>query len=147
MTPHQHALMAQIDALAFDPPGASLSFTARLARENGWNAGHAARVVREYRRFLLLAATGSNPVTPSDAVDQAWHLHLTYTRSYWDALCGDILGKPLHHGPTAGGSAEGLRYRDQYRATLARYADAMFSIQEVTDEPIDLGFWSHAAHN
>lgn len=36
---------------------------------------------------------------------------------------------------------------DAYREGLSRYADAMFSIQEVTDEPIDLGFWSHAAHD
>lgn len=26
------------------------------------------------------------------------------------------------------------------------FADQIFSIQEVTDEPIDLGFWSHVAH-
>jgi hypothetical protein len=31
---------------------------------------------------------------------------------------------------------------DAYRAGLARYSDGLFSIQEVTDEPIDLGFWS-----
>jgi hypothetical protein len=33
---------------------------------------------------------------------------------------------------------------DAYREGMARYEDAIFSIQEVTDEPIDLGFWSHA---
>ena len=32
---------------------------------------------------------------------------------------------------------------DAYRAGLARFPDGIFSIQEVTDEPIDLGFWSH----
>jgi len=32
---------------------------------------------------------------------------------------------------------------DAYRAGLERFADGIFSIQEVTDEPIDLGFWSH----
>jgi hypothetical protein len=26
---------------------------------------------------------------------------------------------------------------------VARFPDQIFSIQEVTDEPIDLGFWSH----
>jgi hypothetical protein len=34
---------------------------------------------------------------------------------------------------------------DAYRAGLARFADGVFSIQEITDEPIDLGFWSHIA--
>ena len=34
---------------------------------------------------------------------------------------------------------------DAHRAGVERYADGIFSIQEVTDEPIDLGFWSHVA--
>jgi hypothetical protein len=32
---------------------------------------------------------------------------------------------------------------EAYRAGLARFGDDVFSVQEVTDEPIDLGFWSH----
>jgi hypothetical protein len=32
---------------------------------------------------------------------------------------------------------------EAYRAGLTRFPDGIFSIQEVTDEPIDLGFWSH----
>ena len=36
---------------------------------------------------------------------------------------------------------------DAYREGVSRYADRVFSIQEVTDEPIDLGFWSHVAHD
>lgn len=34
---------------------------------------------------------------------------------------------------------------DANRAGVETYSDGIFSIQEVTDEPIDLGFWSHAA--
>ncbi len=34
---------------------------------------------------------------------------------------------------------------DAYRAGVTRYSDGIFSIQEVTDEPIDLGFFSHVA--
>lgn len=32
---------------------------------------------------------------------------------------------------------------EAYRAGLERFPDRLFSIQEVTDEPIDLGFFSH----
>lgn len=32
---------------------------------------------------------------------------------------------------------------EAYRAGLGHFPDGIFSIQEVTDEPIDLGFWSH----
>ena len=34
-------------------------------------------------------------IGPSDEVDQAWHLHLVYTRSYWGEFCPNVLGKPL----------------------------------------------------
>ncbi|WP_299321537.1 hypothetical protein [Parasphingopyxis sp.] len=33
---------------------------------------------------------------------------------------------------------------EAYRNAKAKFADGVFSIQEVTDEPIDLGFFSHA---
>jgi hypothetical protein len=36
--------------------------------------------------------------------------------------------------------------REAMRAASERFPDAIFSIQEVTDEPIDLGFWSHVGH-
>lgn len=35
---------------------------------------------------------------------------------------------------------------DAYRAGLGQFPDGIFSIQEVTDEPIDLGFWSHVGN-
>jgi len=75
----------------------------------------------EYHRFILLARTTGHPVTPSDQVDQVWHLHLLYTRSYWGDLCERILGRPLHHGPTKGGQEESGKYQDWYRQTKESY--------------------------
>jgi hypothetical protein len=115
-------LWERIRDLPIGPPEAALRFTGRLARENGWSATAAAELVLEYRRFLYLMAVSAHPLTPSDAVDQAWHLHLTYTRAYWQDLCRDTLGRELHHQPTRGGTSEQARFRDQYAATLARYA-------------------------
>ncbi|MEM6797889.1 MAG: hypothetical protein AAF589_00100 [Planctomycetota bacterium] len=117
-------LRRRIEAFQFDDATASLTFSARLARENGWPQGYALRVLEEYKRFLYLAMTAGHEVTPSDEVDQAWHLHLTYTHSYWGVLCRDILRAPLHHGPTKGGSSEGERFEDQYEQTLASYRAA-----------------------
>jgi hypothetical protein len=117
------SLWAALAAMRIEPEGATLTFTRRLARENGWSPTYAAKVVEEYRRFLYLAATDSIPVTPSQQVDQAWHLHLAYTHHYWGELCARIIGRPLHHGPTAGGSAEGRKYRRLYAETLQRYRD------------------------
>lgn len=115
------ALWRRLDRYRVGPADAEFSFIQRLARENGWSESHADRVMEEYRRFCFLAMRAGHQVTPSDAVDQAWHLHLTYSRDYWDRFCPDILGAPLHHGPTAGGKVERERYYRQYADTLASY--------------------------
>lgn len=98
-----------------------LSFSQRLARENGWSLAHARACIDEYRRFLFLAARAGHPVTPSDVVDQVWHQHLVYTENYWIDLCGDVLPTPLHHGPTRGGVKERAHFQDQYERTLGAY--------------------------
>lgn len=103
---------------------ASLGFAERLARENGWSREYALRVVTEYKRFVYLAATLEHPITPSDPVDQAWHLHLTYTRDYWEVFCPRVLGRPLHHDPTRGGNVERVKFFDWYSQTLAAYLAA-----------------------
>ncbi|MDZ4865803.1 MAG: hypothetical protein SGI91_00635 [Alphaproteobacteria bacterium] len=115
------ALWSRIACFTPDDPQADFQFTDRLARENGWSKAFAADAVEEYKKFVYLAAVSERHVTPSDVVDQVWHLHLTFTRSYWDDLCGAVLQKPLHHNPTMGGPAERARYRTQYAQTLALY--------------------------
>jgi hypothetical protein len=121
---HDPDLRARLQAFSPDEPGVVFPFSARLARENGWSPARARRVVEEYRRFVYLAMTAGHPVTPSVSVDQAWHLHLTYTRSYWEEMCGRVLGRPLHHEPTRGGRAEGEKFVDWYARTLDSYRAA-----------------------
>ena len=121
--PTSTALWHRIAAHNIGPDEATLGFAARLARENRWSLSYAQRVIGEYRRFCYLAITTEHEVTPSDAVDQAWHLHLTYTHDYWQTFCPEILGANLHHGPTKGGPAEHHRFYHQYAATLAAYEE------------------------
>ncbi len=115
-----YELWKRISAIEIDNPAASFDFTTRLARENGWNKDFARSVVEEYRRFAYLAMVAGHEVTPSDEVDQAWHLHLAYTRHYWGEW-QEALGSPLHHGPTTGGKREDDRYLANYENTLASY--------------------------
>ncbi len=117
-------LWQRLQAFELDVEGASLPFSARLARDNGWSLEFAARVALEYKKFLYLACTAGHMVTPSDEVDQAWHLHLVYTRSYWDELCAKVLRQPLHHGPTQGGKGEGRKFENWYERTLDSYRAA-----------------------
>lgn len=132
-----HPVWQRLQAFTIGPEDAALSFAQRLARENGWTAGFAERVIEEYKRFCFLAVTGDGQCTPSDAVDQAWHLHLTYSRDYWQRYCPDVLGAELHHGPTKGGTAERDRFFEQYAATLKRY--------EQTFGPPPADIWPGAA--
>lgn len=115
------ALWQRLSAFDFQVNDPDLTFTARLARENAWSQAYTERVLEEYRRFLYLACVTDHPVTPSDAMDQAWHLHLVYSRSYWEDLCPHILQCNLHHEPTQGGSDEADKFKTWYENTLESY--------------------------
>jgi uncharacterized protein (TIGR04222 family) len=114
-------LYGRLQAFSFDAIDAQFPFSRRLARDNGWSEAYSQRAIEEYRRFAYLAVMAGHPVTPSDQVDQVWHLHLTYSRSYWEVFCPQVLEKPLHHEPTRGGAAEQSKFGDWYAKTLASY--------------------------
>ena len=147
MNREQSALWQSIQSFAIDDPTASFPFSTRLARENGWTRGFALRVVDEYKRFVFLAMVADHEVTPSDEVDEAWHLHLTYTHSYWNGLCRDVLGKTLHHVPTRGGSSDAARHHAQYEQSLASYRE-MFGHAAPVDiwPPVDERFGHDVEH-
>ncbi|QAY78565.1 hypothetical protein [Sphingosinicella sp. BN140058] len=106
------------------------AFERRLADANGWSDAFAVRVIGEYRRFLYLATIASFEVTPSKAVDEAWHLHLEDEDDYHRKLCANLLGRTLRHLPGSGDADEEARFADQYRRTLTLY-------QEVFGSPPD----------
>lgn len=68
--------------------------------------------------------------TNFDAFQREVHQHLPHRKGQWALL---RRGEIVAFHPNAG-EAEG--------AGMVAYPDDMFSIQEVTDEPIDLGFFS-----
>lgn len=120
LSPPAADLYRQLQAFAFDPPDGG-GYTQRLAAENSWSSAHTARVIEEYRRFLVLAAVTREPISPSDDVDQAWHLHLLYSRSYWLDLCEGLLGRPLHHKPLDRQGRDRAVFLAQYERTLDAY--------------------------
>ncbi|MGL4884690.1 MAG: DUF2207 domain-containing protein, partial [Waterburya sp.] len=121
MNSEQKQLFIKINNFSFNKENIDLSFSQRLARENDWDIEYTNRVIEEYRKFIFLAVVSGHIVTPSEAVDQVWHLHLTYTHSYWNEFCPNVLGKPLHHQPTEGGDSEQEKYDDLYSQTLKSY--------------------------
>lgn len=113
-------LWTRLTACHPDAVEADFPFSGRLARDNGWSRAYALRVIGEYQRFAYLCMLNTGMKTPSDEVDQAWHLHLTYTRHYWGPF-REALGAPLHHMPTKGGPDQAALFRAAYEDTLLLY--------------------------
>ena len=121
MNAEQMASWRRIEAAPLISPEEDELFRRKLAVQNGWSREFAARSIAEYRKFAFLAVAAGHPVSPPDAVDQVWHLHLTYTRAYWKVFCPEVLGQPLHHSPSKGGTAEIQKFQDWYEQTLESY--------------------------
>ena len=134
----QTELYQRIQAFSLDAADAHLPFSKRLARDNGWTIEYSKRVIDEYKKFIFLAVVVNHSVTPSDQVDQVWHLHLVYTHSYWEEFCPKVLQMPLHHGPTQGGSRERCKFDEWYNKTLASYQEFFQK-----SPPIDIWHPSH----
>ncbi len=121
MNEYECKLWERISLFEIDDVEADFTFTDRLARENDWSTEFSARAVLEYKRFIFMLCVTKQPLTPSDEVDQVWHLHLLYTVSYWVEMCKNLLGKDIHHGPTKGGQNEKDKYKDFYKETKDFY--------------------------
>jgi hypothetical protein len=117
----EQQLWERINNFKLDKEGVSLSFSKRLARENGFSEQFAKEIVGEYKKFIFMCCISEHPVTPSNFVDLAWHLHLTYTKSYWIDLCQNTLQQEIHHTPTEGGKSESSKFKNCYEYALNFY--------------------------
>ena len=132
MLDKQQQLYQRICDYELDDSSHEFGFLAHLMGANGWSRSFALRAIEEYRKFVFLALVADHPVTPSDQVDQVWHLHLLCSDAYWNDFCPRVLGRPLHHHPAKGGQAERDRFHEQYRATIRSYR------QHFGEPPADL---------
>ncbi|GGK14135.1 hypothetical protein GCM10008955_04320 [Deinococcus malanensis] len=126
MTPSRTYPDVQATVSPLAPPCPALSYAfpevlaARLGRDYGWSQPFTSGALEEYRRFLHLAVTSQTPVTPSQVVDKVWHLHLTFTRDYWERLT-PALGRPVHHDPGGADADDDAHFAAQYIGTLDAY--------------------------
>lgn len=127
-----YALWDKIRSYSLDDPTSSLKLSTRISVENNWSPSYTQRVIEEYKKFVFLAMVAGHKVTPSDEVDQVWHLHMIYTEEYWENFCKNILPRQLHHGPTKGGSAEDDKYDNWYTKTKESY-EKIFSTKPPED--------------
>lgn len=136
VTEDQNILWNKVKQFELDDPTDSMTFSERLARENGWTIEYTLRTIEEYKKFIFLLCVSTHPLTPSDQVDQVWHLHLIYTQSYWTDFCQNTIGRPIHHGPTKGGGIENDKFTDWYEKTKELYR-SLFEIEPPDDIWLD----------
>lgn len=136
MNNKQKEIWKKIEEFEIDDLGSSFSFTDRLARENDWPVEYTLRAIHEYKKFIFLVVISDGPCTPSDQIDQVWHLHLLYTHSYWIELCKNTINKEIHHGPTKG-AEERNSFKEQYTKTLNLYK-SIFNENAPKDIWVDL---------
>lgn len=119
--PLQTELWENIQTFAFDDPASGFPFSKKLQKENNWSSDFTSQAIEEYRKFIFLCCVLPNGASPSETVDQVWHLHLTYTTNYWISFCKNTLHKDIHHYPSKGGNTEQQKHKDWYRHTLEQY--------------------------
>ncbi len=135
------ALWRRIEDFDLDQPLGNYCFSIRLAKEQKWTLDFTQRAVLEYKKFMYLAATSDHMVSPSEIVDQVWHQHLIFSRSYSD-FCS-VLGKEIQHIPSTHNRSE----IKKFKAASERTKDLYF--KHFGSEPCDI--WDetsmHAALN
>lgn len=112
-------------------------FFRKLSDLNGWSEGFCQKAFTEYKRFIYLSATTGGRVVPSKVIDSVWHLHLTFTKSYWHDFCRDRIGKDIHHNPSQPDAESKIRDHSDYQKTLELYRTTFGA------EPAD-GLWTNA---
>jgi hypothetical protein len=114
-------LMDRISALFGGPDPWTHGFAAKIAHKRGWQMRFAVRAIHEYKRFVFLAVTSREPLTPPKVIDEVWHQHIQFTRAYRE-FCEHVLGRPFDHYPELAPFSEmTAQYVAQYRATLDLY--------------------------
>jgi len=96
-------------------------FLKKLSKQNRWSLSFSEGAFFEYKCFIYLASLGHHRVVPSTVVDTVWHLHLTFTQSYWIELCDNVLQKQIHHTPSSLSIKSKTRDFEDYKDTIALY--------------------------
>lgn len=135
MNPLQASIWTNISQFDFDQPLSEYGFSTRLAYENGWSLHFTKRAIAEYKKFMFLAGTSTEMVSPSPIVDIVWHQHLIFTQSY-KHFC-DILGKQIEHVPSLHNYAEKTKFEIAIDRTHIQYRTFW------GEPPADIWFENH----
>lgn len=112
-------LWDKVEAFQLDKWTDEYGFVLRLAKENLWTKNFTALAILEYKKFMYLAATSNQMVSPSEIVDIVWHQHLIFTQSY-NEFC-KLLGKDIQHIPSTHNRSDYEKFRQAKELTTKLY--------------------------
>jgi uncharacterized protein (TIGR04222 family) len=115
-------LWRRILAYDLDHPESEYGFSTRLAKENYWTKNFTEKAISEYKKFMYLAATSDQMVSPSEVIDVVWHEHLIFTQSYRE-FCA-LLGKQIQHVPSTHNKEDLEKFRSAKVRTRKLYIKA-----------------------
>jgi len=119
-------LWEKVQRFNFDNATDEYGFSTRLALENHWTLFFTQSALLEYKKFMFLAATSNEMVSPSEIADIVWHQHLIFTNSYTD-FC-NLLGKRIEHIPSTHNRDEFEKFQKAKERTKELY-EINFGIQ------------------
>jgi hypothetical protein len=91
----------------------------QLVHRNGKSPEDAQSIFRDCLRFLFLAGTTGQTLSPPPVIDEAWHCFILNTRAY-SRFCEDYFGAFIHHSPTRQGERANNRPRLDNTLRLAK---------------------------
>ena len=91
-------------------------------------------LIAEYKKFLIMSVICNFPIAPSGYVDEAWHLHMLFTKEYIDF--SKKVGKAvILHVPLINDAIEEKQnLKDFYKQTIEAY-------MEIFGGSVDQSFW------
>ncbi|MDR7210323.1 hypothetical protein [Flavobacterium piscis] len=112
-------LWSEIQKFNLDNPNDQYGFSTRLAFENNWTLYFTKTAILEYKKFMYLAATYNEMVSPSEIVDIVWHQHLIFTNSYSEFCL--LLSKRIEHIPSTHNRSEIEKFQKAKEKTKELY--------------------------
>jgi hypothetical protein len=121
-TKSDRRLWHRLEGYSFHERPLTKSLVDRLVAETGHPVDVCYTLVEEYRRFMYLAGSSSESLSPSPIVDMVWRMHAEDENAYYNDFCPRILGRTIYP-PEFQGAPVPLQEDPDYVRTLEYYAE------------------------
>lgn len=139
-------LFDQTKSVAVPDEMAALLIKDRQKKFPEWDDDYCRRGVDQMAGFLAACAVTTEPLAPSEIVDEFWHVFIVRTLPYAE-FCNQIAGRFIHHvpddeAPVPQGGGQAARAA-RGNAVRARTIEAIAAV----GREVDLAFWPELSDN